>query len=70
MARDQILRLRRLGIKTSRAQQFYVELKCFGRWQRAVSYAGPVREFRKVLRLAAGDTRPLQAIRPEPKEVA
>jgi|CZCB01.1.fsa_nt_gi hypothetical protein len=65
MTRDQILRLRRLGIKTSRAQQFYVDLKCFGRWRKAIGYAGRVREFRKVLRLAAKDTRLLQVVNPD-----
>ncbi|NPV80700.1 MAG: hypothetical protein HPY52_10570 [Firmicutes bacterium] len=64
MTRDQILRLRRLGIKTTRARQFYDDLKQF-RWQKAVRYVGTVREFQRVLRMASGDTRPLRVVRPD-----
>ncbi|HHV62345.1 MAG TPA: hypothetical protein GXX51_06875 [Firmicutes bacterium] len=59
------LRLRRRGISSPRSQRFYVDLKCFGRWQKAVGYAGPVWEFRRVLRLATGDTRPLRVVGPD-----
>lgn len=58
-------KLKRCGLTTPRAQQFYAALKCFGRWQKSVSYAGTVQEFRKVLRLAARDTRPLRLVRNE-----
>lgn len=49
-------------IRNPRAQQLYLDLKCFGKWQKAVRYVGTVRELQRVLRAATKDTRPLRVV--------
>ena len=56
------MELRRRGIRNPRAQQLYLDLKCFGKWQKAVRYVGTVRELQRVLRAATKDTRPLRVV--------